>query len=135
MASDFQEVAIGELQFLRDAYGFELVASDEHHVRLESDKLSTDVWFDPRGEVVLTVQRLGVKPGYGRVEYVGMLGTADMPSLIRALARKLRANNQALAADDVYFGDLEVDQRRASREWTEYYSRKRATRPREAKFE
>jgi hypothetical protein len=68
IAADFEQITAKELRFLVDEYDFQLVESDKQHVRLESNKLWAEIWFDSRGEIALTPQRIGSDKGYGKVE-------------------------------------------------------------------
>ena len=124
-ASALRDAVARHLSFLVNDHGFHLTQESDHLIELESESLTAQAIWDPRGEVVLNVRRRlsGVTDdGYGTWSYVGMVGRAGVDRLIELGAEQLVAEPAVLQAGDTFFDALVVDQRRVAKEWTAYYS-------------
>lgn len=124
-ASALRDAVARHLGFLVNNHGFRLTQESDHLVELESESLTAQAIWDPRGEVVLKVRRRlssAADDGYGSWFYVGMVGRAGVDRLIQLGAEQLVADPAVLRADDSYFDALVAEQRRVAKEWTAYYS-------------
>jgi hypothetical protein len=124
-ASALRDAVARHLSFLVNDHGFRVTQESDHLIELESESLTAQAIWDPRGEVVLKVRRR-VSPaaddGYGTWSHLGMVGRADVDRLIELAAEQLVAEPAVLQADDSFFDALVVEQRRIAKEWTAYYS-------------
>lgn len=137
MSAKLARVARRELSFLIEQYDFRLVKEDEHHLRFESAELAAEIWFDPRGEISLSVRRLSGESerAYGKVEYVGHVGLLNREKVVRQLAKRLEGNTRALHADAAYFDLLAREQRQASIEYTAWAAGETDEQPPPGRYE
>jgi hypothetical protein len=120
----FAEVVARELAPLLSEHGLRLVSEDEFLVRFESATLGAEADFDPRGEVVVGVFRLGREAAWERWTYSGMVGRASVPRLLEIACERLTAEDAVLRGDEEFFDRLSTEKREAAAKWTAYYSGK-----------
>ena len=118
----FANAVRDKLAFLLTEHGFRIVHEDEHCVRLEAVSLSAEAVLDPRGEVDVNVFRRGYRES-GMWSYVGMVGKASVPRLLEIASERMRAEEQVLLGDAIFYDHLAVVQKEASEESTAYSSR------------
>ena len=75
-----------------------------------------------RGEVEVTVFRLGRAEPWERWGYEGMVGRASLPRVLEIAGEKLLADDAVLRGDADYFDRLAQENRRLDEAWTAYYS-------------
>jgi hypothetical protein len=117
-----------ELGFLTAEHGLRATRESEYIVEMESPSLWAQAVWDPRGEVVVHVRRLGVAPfgdaHYGEWTYSGMTGRATRARLLELAVERLKAEPAVLSGDPEFYDQLARDQHRQAVEWTAYYARK-----------
>jgi hypothetical protein len=124
LTETFPETARRELAALTRDHGFDFVAEDQYHVRLESRSLVVDVWHDPRGEVEVRVSRLATADPYEAWTYAGMVGTASVARLLEIAVDQMSANPEVLRGDEAFYKRLGDENRQLAEAWTAYYSGK-----------
>ncbi len=124
MADAFPRVARDTFSPLIDECGFHLVAEDEHHIRLESNVMAIEAWYDTRGELDVDVFRLDSTDRHARWTYVGMVGNASTARLLEIAVEKMTADPAILTGDPAFYDRLAAESHRLSDAWTAYYSRK-----------
>ena len=121
VADSFPDIAQRRLATLTRDHGFDLVAHDQHHVRLESRLLAVEAWYDPRGEVEVRASRLASADPYEVWTYTGMVGTASVDRLLEIALEQMSANPAILSGDQAYYEGIGVERRQQSKAWTAYY--------------
>lgn len=124
MAETFPEIARRGFATLTGDHGFKLVAQDHHHVRLESQSLAVEAWYDPRGEVEVRVSRLASADPYEVWTYTGMVGRASVARLLEIALEQMSANPEVLSSDQAYYEAIGFEKRQLAEAWTAYYEGK-----------
>ena len=120
----FAEAVARELAPLLSDHGFRLVSDSDYLVRFESETLGAEADFDPRGEVVVGVFRLGREAPWERWTYSGMVGRASVSRLLEIACERLTAEEAILRGEPSFFDRLAAEKRELAEEWTAYYSGK-----------
>ena len=118
---DLPDAVRQQFVFLVRDHGFNFVTEEAHFVRLESQTLGAEVTYH-RGEVEVTVFRLGREEPWERWGYEGMVGRASLPRVLEIAGEKLLADDAVLRGDADYFDRLAQENRRLDEAWTAYYS-------------
>lgn len=117
----FPDIALRRLASLTRDHGFELVAHDQHHVRLESRSVAVEAWYDPRGEVEVRASRLPSGDPDEVWTYTGMVGTASVDRLLELALDQLTANPAILSGEQAYYEQIGVENRERGKAWSAYY--------------
>lgn len=108
--------------FLLD-HGFQQADVNEHSIAYESAVTRVAVFWDPRGEIDVTVSRIAESSVHARWDYGEITTVAAVPWHLRRVIDKLSQEPGLLAGDVAVFGDLRQRNEQRSKELTAYYSR------------
>ena len=128
-ASALPDAVRRKLGFLITDYACRIVCEDFGIVEMESPVLAVQAALDPRGEVDVWVSRAGNEDVHARWTYCGLIGKASVARLLEIAGENMRLDEAIAQGDADFYERLAVENRRLSKEWTAYYSRK-GPRPR-----